>query len=119
MYSCLNSSSVVVRVLHFSVSSLLLSFYQQAWSEFIQNVDPDIITGYNIIDFDMPYLLNRAKALQVNHFPYLGRVNNVATVIKTSTFESKAYGKRENKVMNIEGRIQFDLLQVKGSGTTN
>lgn len=32
--------------------------------------------------------------------------------MKTSTFESKAYGKRENKVINIEGRIQFDLLQV-------
>ena len=27
-------------------------------------------------------------------------------------FESKAYGKRENKVMNIEGRVQFDLLPI-------
>ena len=76
-------------------------------------MDPDILTGYNIINFDLPYLLNRAKALRVNHFPYLGRINNAVTTIKTSTFESKAYGKRENKVMNIEGRIQFDLLQVR------
>ena len=38
---------------------------------------------------------------------------NTRTNIRTSTFESKAYGKRENKVMNIEGRVQFDLLQVR------
>ena len=37
----------------------------QAWSNFVLEVDPDIITGYNIINFDIPYLLNRAKALKV------------------------------------------------------
>lgn len=37
----------------------------QAWSDFVQEVDPDIITGYNIINFDIPYLLNRARALKV------------------------------------------------------
>ena len=31
------------------------------WREFINSVDPDIITGYNIANFDIPYLLNRAK----------------------------------------------------------
>ena len=37
----------------------------QSWSDFVQEVDPDIITGYNIVNFDLPYLLNRAKALKV------------------------------------------------------
>ena len=32
--------------------------------------------------------------------------------MRDSTFESKAYGKRVNKVISIEGRVQFDLLQV-------
>ena len=32
--------------------------------------------------------------------------------MKDSTFESKAYGKRVNKIISIEGRVQFDLLQV-------
>ena len=32
--------------------------------------------------------------------------------MKDSTFESKAYGKRVNKVISIEGRVQFDLLPV-------
>ena len=78
----------------------------------MQEVDPDIITGYNIMNFDLPYLLNRAKTLGVKRFPYLGRVVDALTTMKDSTFESKAYGKRVNKLISIEGRVQFDLLQV-------
>ena len=29
------------------------------WAEFIRVSDPDIITGYNINNFDLPYLINR------------------------------------------------------------
>ncbi|XP_057256332.1 DNA polymerase delta catalytic subunit-like, partial [Pezoporus wallicus] len=36
----------------------------QSWAEFVRIVDPDIITGYNIQNFDLPYLLQRAKVLQ-------------------------------------------------------
>lgn len=31
------------------------------WRAFVVACDPDIITGYNIANFDFPYLLNRAK----------------------------------------------------------
>ena len=31
------------------------------WKDFVVCCDPDIITGYNIGNFDIPYLLNRAK----------------------------------------------------------
>lgn len=34
-----------------------------AWKEFIKLVDPDIITGYNIVTFDFPYILQRANTL--------------------------------------------------------
>ena len=37
----------------------------QEWSNFVQEVDPDVVTGYNIVNFDLPYLLNRAKVLKV------------------------------------------------------
>ena len=37
----------------------------QRWSEFVREVDPDIITGYNIQNFDFPYLLDRAAHLKV------------------------------------------------------
>uniref|UniRef100_A0A3Q0RBX5 DNA polymerase n=1 Tax=Amphilophus citrinellus TaxID=61819 RepID=A0A3Q0RBX5_AMPCI len=84
----------------------------QSWAEFLRTVDPDIITGYNIQNFDFPYLLNRAAALKVDYFPYLGRVRNSRSVLKDSNFQSKQMGRRENKTINMEGRVQFDLLQV-------
>jgi DNA polymerase delta subunit 1 len=31
------------------------------WKNFVTACDPDILTGYNIANFDIPYLLNRAK----------------------------------------------------------
>lgn len=48
-----------------------------AWSNFIREVDPDILTGYNINNFDVPYLLNRASHLKVKSFEYLGRIRNI------------------------------------------
>ena len=28
-----------------------------AWREFVRLVDPDILSGYNIINFDIPYII--------------------------------------------------------------
>ncbi|ODQ63544.1 hypothetical protein NADFUDRAFT_62083 [Nadsonia fulvescens var. elongata DSM 6958] len=81
------------------------------WRDFVREVDPDVIIGYNTANFDFPYLLDRAKALKVNDFPYFGRLVNNRQEVKSSTFSSKAYGTRESKVVNIDGRLQLDLLQ--------
>ncbi|WFD23405.1 DNA-directed DNA polymerase [Malassezia equina] len=45
----------------------------EAWADFVQRVDPDLVIGYNISNFDFPYLLDRAKTLKVTNFPFLGR----------------------------------------------
>lgn len=50
--------------------------------------------------------------IQVKDFIYLGRIKNSKSVLKDSMIQSKQMGKRENKIINIEGRVQFDLLQV-------
>ena len=34
------------------------------------------------------------------------------SVVKETILQSKQMGKRENKVINIEGRVQFDLLLI-------
>ncbi|XP_069461450.1 DNA polymerase delta catalytic subunit isoform X2 [Ambystoma mexicanum] len=99
------------------VGSQVLCFEREdellkSWAEFIRIADPDIITGYNIQNFDMPYLINRAQALKVATFPFLGRIRSMKSVIRDSAFQSKQMGRRENKIINTEGRVQFDLLQV-------
>ncbi|SMN18795.1 similar to Saccharomyces cerevisiae YDL102W POL3 Catalytic subunit of DNA polymerase delta [Maudiozyma saulgeensis] len=81
------------------------------WRDFIVDVDPDVIIGYNTTNFDIPYLINRAKALNVAQFPYFGRLSNVKQEIKETVFSSKAYGTKESKDVNINGRLQLDLLQ--------
>jgi DNA polymerase delta subunit 1 len=97
------------------------------WRDFVENVDPDLIIGYNISNFDLPYLLDRAKALKANQFPYLGRLRSaflndietpfltrkldIRTQIKDTHFSSKAFGQRDSKETNMEGRLQLDILQ--------
>ncbi|CAN6611264.1 DNA polymerase delta catalytic subunit [Trichomonascus vanleenenianus] len=98
------------------VGSQIFSFEHEedmlrAWRDFIQKSDPDVMIGYNTANFDLPYLLDRAKALYLTDFPYFGRLTNVQQVAKDTTFSSKAYGTRESKVVNIDGRMQLDMLQ--------
>lgn len=78
----------------------------------MRETDPDILTGYNINNFDVPYLINRAQHLKVKNFEYLGRIKNIRSVIKDQVLQSKQMGRRENKYVNFEGRVPFDLLFV-------
>ncbi|KAL4063167.1 DNA polymerase family B-domain-containing protein [Scleroderma yunnanense] len=98
------------------VGSQVLSFDDQeemlqAWRDFVAEVDPDVIIGYNMANFDFPYLLDRAKHLKMQKFPYLGRLKGVKTQIKDTHFSSKAYGQRDSKETVLEGRLQLDVLQ--------
>ncbi|KAF4617118.1 hypothetical protein D9613_005965 [Agrocybe pediades] len=57
----------------------VLSFDQEkdmlsAWQQFFLEVDPDVVIGYNVTQFDIPYLLTRANTLGLSQFPYLGRI---------------------------------------------
>ena len=40
----------------------------EGWRDFILEVDPDIITGYNICNFDLPYLIEWAEALGIQNY---------------------------------------------------
>lgn len=56
-------SPCVVQVMSFEAEADLL----KRWTSLVLETDPDIITGYNINNFDLPYLFERAKALRVDH----------------------------------------------------
>ncbi|PLW20358.1 hypothetical protein PCASD_21942 [Puccinia coronata f. sp. avenae] len=106
----LNSCSHIAgsQVLEFQSEEKLLA----KWQAFVAECDPDLVIGYNTSNFDMPYLLDRAKALKVTSFPYLGRMKNSQTAVKETHFSSKAYGTRDSKETHLDGRLQLDLLQV-------
>lgn len=106
---CLDSTSPIVatEILAFDREEKMLS----AWRDFLEKVDPDIITGYNIANFDFPYLLDRAKHLKVHGFEYWSRTM-VKSVAKETSFSSKQMGNRDTKATNTNGRLQLDLLQL-------
>lgn len=83
-----------------------------AWRDFLEKVDPDVIIGYNIANFDFPYLLDRAKHLKLPKFPYWSRLKNTVSTSVATNFSSKQLGNRDSKATNTNGRIQLDLLQL-------
>lgn len=84
-----------------------------AWASFIKALDPDIMTGYNICNFDFPYLLNRGTTLKVSDsFHYWGRQIHERTVPRDKKFQSKQMGNREYTEVTMEGRIVMDAMVV-------
>ncbi|KAI9663443.1 MAG: DNA-directed DNA polymerase delta [Trizodia sp. TS-e1964] len=107
---CLDTCSLIIntQVLEFDTEEKML----MAWRDFLEKVDPDVIIGYNIANFDFPYLLDRAKHLKCHRFPYWTRLKNTPSHAKESNFSSKQMGNRDTKATNTNGRLQLDLLQL-------
>ncbi|KAK4504717.1 hypothetical protein PRZ48_002679 [Zasmidium cellare] len=107
---CMDTCSLIVntQIFEFDKEEKML----MAWRDFLDEVDPDVIIGYNISNFDFPYLLDRAAHLKVGRFPFWSRLKNVKSVAKESNFSSKQMGNRDTKATNISGRLQLDLLQL-------
>ncbi|KAK4212108.1 DNA polymerase delta catalytic subunit [Rhypophila decipiens] len=106
---CLDTTSSIVatQILSYDKEERML----HEWRDFLERVDPDIITGYNIANFDFPYLLDRAKHLKVKDFEYWSRTR-VKSVAKETNFSSKQMGNRDTKATNTNGRLQLDMLQL-------
>ncbi|ORM41973.1 DNA polymerase delta catalytic subunit [Babesia sp. Xinjiang] len=83
-----------------------------AWKQFFTSADPDFLTGYNIVNFDIPYLINRANALQLDGFTQLPRIARVRTQVRDVIQSNNTLGTFENKDINIEGRILFDVYDL-------
>jgi len=80
------------------------------WNNFIIDLDPDIITGYNINMFDLPYLINRAEALNVKDFNKLSRVKISKSKVKHNKSKVKGFKNREFIDINLDGRILLDMF---------
>jgi DNA polymerase delta subunit 1 len=84
----------------------------ESWRDFLVEVDPDIITGYNIVNFDFPYIIERAEALKIAGYPKFSKLRNQMSRMKATTLSSKALGTRDSKDINMEGRVQFDMMTI-------
>lgn len=83
-----------------------------AWTNLIQRMNPDIITGYNIFGFDEIYLYKRSVKLGVSlPFSKLGRLKESAEFI-TKELSSSALGNNKLHFYNMSGMVQVDLFKV-------
>lgn len=107
---CLDTCSLIVntQLFEYDCEEKML----MGWRDFVEKVDADVIIGYNIANFDFPYLLDRAEYLKVGRFPYFSRLKNVKSEAKSTNFSSKQMGNRDTKATNTNGRLQLDLLQL-------
>src|SRR5207248_3019352 len=95
---CLDTCSLIVntQICEFSREEEML----RQWTKFLQEVDPDVIIGYNISNFDFPYLLDRANKLKVGDFPFWTRLSHQKSESRDTSFASKQMGNRDTKATN-------------------
>jgi len=66
--------------------------------DIIEKYDPDIITGFNILNFDFPYIIKRLKSLNISR--KFGRAED-----KNVTIQSAG----ENNKVSVPGRVVVDV----------
>lgn len=74
----------------------------------VTTVDPDVIAGWNIVDFDLAYLERRAKRVRVEFS--LGRAGQRATVLAPRN-------DRQPAVARVPGRVVLDGIATLRSAT--
>ena len=91
-----------------------------AWAKFIEKIDPDIITGYNIWGFDWTFLHERSLCKFNNgsgnyselFLSKLSRVIDKPAQLKEKELRSAALGDNTLKWIDMEGVVQIDLLKL-------
>jgi DNA polymerase delta subunit 1 len=82
------------------------------FSEIVLAFDADVLTGYNICNFDFPYLLKRATALgdEGGGFEAMTRLVGGKMFIRETVFQSAQTGKRKRVRVGIAGRFCLDMF---------
>ncbi len=83
------------------------------WANFINKLDPDIMTGYNIFGFDYSFLYYRAQELGVlEEFSKISRLPEHEAALVEKNLSSAALGDNTMYFIDMVGRVQIDLLKV-------
>jgi DNA polymerase elongation subunit (family B) len=83
----------------------------EAFADVIRRTDPEIVTGYNILGFDYPYLDHRVKRW-LKEWPEMGRISGEKSHMTSKNWKSGAYGYQSINILQMEGRISIDLLPI-------
>ncbi|ABF82150.1 hypothetical protein MIV120R [Invertebrate iridescent virus 3] len=96
-------------ILRYSTEKKLLMGFR----DLVNEKNPNVITGYNIFNFDIPYLMDRTvyKSIFVE-WAQQGFAKNRPGIPREIRWSSSAYKNQEFKYLDCEGRLYIDLLPV-------
>lgn len=99
---------VIIREFGNSEANLLTGF-----TELVIETNVNVIIGYNILSWDMKYMLDRCKLYKnEDDFCKMGIFLNEKCDIVSNSFKSKAYSAQNLTYVNTKGRLFLDLLPI-------
>lgn len=86
----------------------------RGWCKFINKVQPDIMTGYNIWGFDWKFLWKRCERLKCQSImTELGKHRSVVNKFEADKkLASSALGQNFLNYLDVEGLVQIDLMKL-------
>lgn len=83
-----------------------------SWRDLLQNLDPDIIYGYNSNGFDFNYMHDRAVFHKIDtDWLMMSRVKYRSAKWEVKRLSSSALGDNEHKYVAMDGRIIMDVMK--------
>jgi DNA polymerase elongation subunit (family B) len=82
-----------------------------AFGNLVNELDPEIVSGYNIFAYDYPFLNTRRKHKMID-WPIMGRLQKKPTEMSQMIWKSGAYGTQDINILEMEGRLSIDMLPI-------
>lgn len=82
------------------------------FTRIIQKYNPQIITGYNIFSFDLPYMIERSKLCNVFFDFTIQGYTEACAIEKEIKWSSTAYKNQNFKYLDAQGRLYVDMLPI-------
>jgi DNA polymerase elongation subunit (family B) len=82
-----------------------------AFGNLVNELDPEIVSGYNIFAYDYPFLNTRRKHKMID-WPIMGRLQKKPTEMSQMIWKSGAYGTQDINILEMEGRMSIDMLPI-------
>lgn len=81
------------------------------WAEYMMNIDPDVVTGWNIFGFDLEYIYKRMVVCRCDPNTFcFGRRSDIPCELVMKNLSSGALGSNVLKMVPMIGRYVFDLF---------
>jgi DNA polymerase elongation subunit (family B) len=85
----------------------------RGYTDLVNDVNPQVIIGYNIFGFDIQYMIDRSKFHYIlDIFCKQSMIKSHVSELRPIQWSSSAYGNQKLAYLDTDGRIHIDLLPI-------